>query len=39
MIEGVAAGTVSQDEFGDWIRQRLVEPGEDALTANPPTAH
>lgn len=28
MIEGVAAGTVSQAEFGDWIRQRLVEPDD-----------
>ncbi len=28
MIEGVAAGTVSQDEFGNWIQQRLVEPEE-----------
>ena len=25
IIEGVTAGTVSQDEFGHWIRQRLVE--------------
>ena len=31
MIEGVAAGTVSQDKFGDWIRRRLVteEQGEE----------
>ena len=29
MIVGVAAGTVSQEEFRDWIRQCLVEPGED----------
>ena len=36
MIEGVAAGTVGQDEFGVWIRQRLVEPGEGVLTASPP---
>ena len=29
MIVGVAAGTVSQEEFREWIRGRLVEPGED----------
>lgn len=28
MIEGVAAGAVSQEELADWVRQRLVEPGE-----------
>ncbi|MXW61078.1 MAG: type II toxin-antitoxin system death-on-curing family toxin [Acidimicrobiaceae bacterium] len=26
MIEGVAAGTVNQDQFRDWIQERLVEP-------------
>ena len=35
MIEGVAAGTVSQDEFGDWIRQRLVTKEQGRSDGNP----
>ena len=29
VIEGVAAGSISQDHLADWIRQRLIDPGRD----------